>query len=96
MACLPETSAQDPPKRKRGRPRKNLLPQTFFRETDCEGTEIFLTGKEQADAALAIQLRGEGKITTSGELFEGSTQREIDSLIARGVFEFVRLDKQEH
>jgi hypothetical protein len=37
--------------------------------------------------------RGNG--APAGALFEESTQREIDSLIAQGVFEFVQLGGQE-
>jgi hypothetical protein len=78
-----------PPKRDRGRPQK-IQPQVFL----CEVNDFqsFLSTKEQADADLAIQLRAEGKITAPGAPFEESTQFEIDSLIANGVFEFVQLE----
>jgi hypothetical protein len=82
-----------PPKRGRGRPRKVQPAQVFLQETDV--CEVFLTNKEQADAALAVQLRAEGKITTPGAPFEKSAQAEIDSLISRGVFEFVRLNEKD-
>jgi len=83
------------PKRGRGRPRKTQRQnQVFTQETDV--SEAFLSSKEQADAILAAQLRAEGKITTPGAPFEESTQREIDSLIARGVFKFIQLDEQKH
>jgi hypothetical protein len=81
-----------PQKRGRGRPRK-IQPQIFLCEID--DFQSFLTSKEQADAALAIQLRAEGKITTPGAPFEESTQCEIDSLIADGVFEFIQLDIEQ-
>jgi hypothetical protein len=55
-----------------------------------------LSTKEQADAALAVQLRPDGKITTPGEAFEESFKQEIESLIARGVFEFAKYDEASH
>jgi hypothetical protein len=58
--------------------------------------EMFLTRKEQEDIELAKELRHQGKITTPGEPFQESQQREIDSLIANGVFEFVRYDPEVH
>jgi hypothetical protein len=57
-----------------------------------EGQEIcmaFMTNKEQADMELLIKLREEGTITTPGLSFEQSQTKEIEGLIARGVFEFV-------
>lgn len=82
------------PRRPRGRPRKHPLPQVaFLQETDVPQT--FLTAKEAADAALAVDLRAQGKITTPGGPFEESAQQEIESLIGRGVFEFVPFDGQK-
>jgi hypothetical protein len=52
----------------------------------------FITRKEESDLELAKDLRRKGVITTPGQPFQESQQREIDSLIARGVFEFVRYD----
>ncbi|MDB5910367.1 MAG: polyprotein [Massilia sp.] len=91
----PSASVPEEPRRPRGRPRKHPLPQvTFLQETDVP--EIFLTVKEAADAALAVDLRAQGKISTPGEPFEESAQQEIESLIARGVFEFVLFDRQRY
>jgi len=55
-----------------------------------------MTSKEQADAALAVKLRSEGKITTTGAPFEESTKAEIAALIGRGVFEFIPYDENAH
>jgi hypothetical protein len=49
----------------------------------------FITRKEQADIELAIKLQKNGVITTPEDLFKRSQQQEINSLIVRGVFEFV-------
>src|SRR5213078_4855050 len=51
--------------------------------------ENFITKKEYDDLELAIKLREQGKITTPGRPFEESMRSELDSLIAKGVFEFV-------
>lgn len=56
----------------------------------------FITKKEQDDLELAKDLRRRGEITTPGEPFEESQQQEIDGLIARGVFEFVRYNPSIH
>jgi hypothetical protein len=65
-------------------------------EKPAETYDVFLTRKEQADLDLSRELRAAGKITAPGEPFEESMQKEIDSLIARGVFEFVRYDPDKH
>lgn len=85
--------------RRSTRPRRTHFTHTFLQENDVhedEIFEIFLSTKEQADAALAVQLRADGKITTPGEPFEESSTQEIESLIARGVFEFVKYDEDLH
>ncbi len=64
-------------KRGRSRPRKNAI-----------HTSAYITIKEQADYELLIKLRRQGIITTSGELFKLSNKKEIDALVARGVFVF--------
>jgi hypothetical protein len=51
--------------------------------------EAFVTKREQDDMAIAIELCTKGIITTPGPPFQTSQNREIDGLIARGVFEFV-------
>ena len=57
---------------------------------------VFITRKEQADIELALKLRKDGVITTLGEPFKQSQQQEIDGLIARGVFEFMKYDYAKH
>jgi hypothetical protein len=57
---------------------------------------VFLTHKEESDWELAIKLRREGKITTSGEPFEASMNAELEGLRAAGVFKIVRLDYKKH
>ena len=56
----------------------------------------FITRKEESDLELAKDLRRKGVITTPRQPFQESQQREIDSLITRGVFEFVRYDPNVH
>ncbi|OXV06955.1 hypothetical protein Egran_05279, partial [Elaphomyces granulatus] len=56
----------------------------------------FMARKEQADMELSLKLRKDGVITTPGGPFEKSQQQEIDGLVARGVFEFVRYDHSRH
>ncbi|KAF5503979.1 hypothetical protein CGCF413_v004518 [Colletotrichum fructicola] len=78
--------AGDAPRPRRGRPRKNL----------CPLSTSFLTAKEASDAELALELRKKGIITSHGHPFEQSTRKEIDSLISRGVFEFIPFDETKH
>ncbi len=75
----------DPPRR-RGRPRgaKNKQRPT-----------VYMTKKEEDDYQLALKLRSDGVINEPGFPFETSDQKEIDDLIGRGVFEFVRRDMQD-
>jgi hypothetical protein len=56
----------------------------------------FMTHKEQADMELSLKLRKDGVITTPGGPFEKSQQQEIDGLVARGVFEFIRYDPNKY
>jgi hypothetical protein len=87
-----------PVKRGRGRPKgsknrpKVLQDAVQYRQANtvpCSSSYgAFITAKEEADLQLSKQLRAEGKITTAGAPFEESTRKEIDSLIARGVFRF--------
>ncbi|KAF6807096.1 hypothetical protein CPLU01_15834 [Colletotrichum plurivorum] len=99
----PGIAATSPPlRRPRGRPRKTPYANALLQETDVPdnssllSSSAFISAKEESDKALAKQLRGKGVITTSGEPFELSTRTEIDSLIARGVFEFVTFDPAKH
>ena len=56
----------------------------------------FIIRKEESDLELVKDLRRKGVITTLRQLFQESQQREINSLIIRGVFEFVRYDLNIH
>lgn len=78
--------AGDAPRPRRGRPRKNLQALSTS----------FLTAKEASDAELALELRKKGIITSHGQPFEQSTRRVIDSLVSRGVFEFIPFDETKH
>ena len=55
-----------------------------------------MTHKEQSDFDLAIKLRAEGKIKTSGDLFEASIKEELKALRASGVFKIVEFDPYKH
>jgi hypothetical protein len=55
-----------------------------------------MTNKEQADIKLSVKLREEGTITTPRLLFKQSQTKEIEGLIARGVFEFVQYHPSQH
>jgi hypothetical protein len=50
----------------------------------------FITYKKQADIELFIKLQKNSVITTLKDLFKRSQQQKINSLIIRGVFEFVQ------
>ena len=56
----------------------------------------FITGKEQADHELSLELRKEGRITTPGLFFKISDRQKIDNLIDRGVFQFEQYDPVKH
>ena len=60
-----------------------------------EELEAFLTKKEQRDIQLSTELRAKGIITTPGDPFELSRRTEIDSLLAKGVFELISTDSPE-
>ncbi|KAK1990747.1 hypothetical protein LX36DRAFT_533684, partial [Colletotrichum falcatum] len=56
----------------------------------------FATAKEDADYALAVELREKGIIKTPGKPFEESDHQEIKALIDRGVFHIVMFDERKH
>src|SRR3984885_14895270 len=56
---------------------------------------VYLTKKENRDRELSLELRQKGIITTLGEPFEASRRKEIEGLIARGVFEIIDSDSEE-
>ena len=96
---------QPPSVRRSHRPRR---PKAHFDDVDfddqfvtaigaeCDLSMIFMTSKEQADQDLALQLRKEGRITTAGQPPEASDNKEIESLIARGVFKFEMYNDAKH
>ena len=93
-------------KKRRGRPpgsknkpRNVTAPPPDIDEVIITGatlTEAYLTAKEHADHELAIQLRKEGKITTTGAPFELSDEKEIETLIGKGVFQFEQFKPEKH
>ncbi len=74
---LVNTKNAPPAKRGRGRPKKNAMLSTAY-----------ITAKEKADYDLSLKLRKDGIITTPGKPFKLSDRKEIDALVARGVFVF--------
>ncbi|KAI0999863.1 hypothetical protein K3495_g8333 [Podosphaera aphanis] len=61
-----------------------------------EPCTLYLSAREQADILLAHELRAKRVITTPGAPFEASIRAEIDGLIARGVFVFVKFSPDLH
>lgn len=100
-----ETTALSPgpTRRTRGRSRKHPIARKVDNPVNQDDEPIedtivvaHVTSKEEADMQLAIELRKKGTITTPGQPFELSTKQEIESLIDRGVFEFVPFDENQH
>ena len=52
-----------------------------------------MSNKEKLDIEISRKLRAQGIITTPGAPFKASRKKEIDGLIAKGVFEFVPYNK---
>ena len=73
--------------RKRGRPPGSKNKRKAY---------AYITKKEENDLELAIKLRNDGVITTSGAPFEASDDQEISDLVGRGVFKFERYDDRLH
>jgi len=57
---------------------------------------VYLSKKEEDDRALTLKLREDGIITTPGEPFEQSDMTEINDLVARDVFHFLKFDEDVH
>jgi hypothetical protein len=55
-----------------------------------------MTHKEQSDFDLAIKLRAEEKIKTSGDPFKASIKEELKALQASEVFKIVEFDPCKH
>ena len=51
--------------------------------------DVFFTEKEARDRQTSIELRAKGIITSPGGPFSFSRRKEIDGLLARGVFELI-------
>jgi hypothetical protein len=80
----PEQVPMETPQPKRGRGRlRKIQPQSQVSTQETDALETFLSSKEQADAALAVQLRAEGKINTPSIPSKKSTRCEIDALITQ-------------
>jgi hypothetical protein len=92
IRVIPEETIRRRPGRPKGS--RNIRKADHYLTTTLD--DQFTTRKEQADIELATKLRKDGLITTPGKPFERSQQHEIDSLITRGVFEFVRYDPAKH
>ncbi|KAK6218082.1 hypothetical protein QIS74_02513 [Colletotrichum tabaci] len=91
----PSLPASSSPRRLRGRPRKTPSNgAALIQETDV--VVIFMSTKEEADRALAVELRSKGIITAPGAPFEESTKKEVKALIDRGVFVFITFDPERH
>lgn len=82
------TVTPPPKKRGRGRPKGSKNKRQL--------AEQFLTAKEKSDLELSRKLRRSGVITDPGLPFEASDKKEIDSLLARGVFAFEQFDHSKH
>jgi len=73
------------PKGSRNKPKENTVP-----------VQSFTSSKEILDRKLSIQLRKDGRITTTGLPFEQSDKDEIDSLITDNVFRLEKYDVRKH
>ena len=105
----PQTDAQ-PPRRKRGRPRKypiapglnsdqarrEIITPPRKRGRPRKNITAFLNTKEEQSQEESKRLRKSGVITTPGKPFETSDKAEIDALIQRGVFRFEMFDPKTH
>lgn len=67
--------------------RENLFASIFINQIPLMTT--FLTSKEKLDRELVKELRSHGVITTKGQPFQLSRNKEIEGLIEKGVFKFV-------
>jgi hypothetical protein len=77
-------------KQGRGRPKGSKNKQYFT------ALESFLSAKEKGDLELSLKLRQDGIISDPGLPFQASDKKEIDSLLARGVFAFEQFNNSKH
>ncbi|KAM4059821.1 polyprotein [Hirsutella rhossiliensis] len=101
---LNEQPAQDPvktltdlPARPEPRPRKRGRPPGSKNKPKdlimmAQAVDQSLTQKEE-DASSFLKLRSDGIITSPGDPFEESDNKEITDLVGRGVFQFERYDQ---
>ncbi|KAM4062026.1 cwf18 domain containing protein [Hirsutella rhossiliensis] len=84
---------EPPAPRKRGRPpgSKNKPKDLIMMAQAVD--QSFLTQKEEDAQALSLKLRSDGIITSPGDPFEESDNKEITDLVGRGVFQFERYDQ---
>ncbi|KAM4060975.1 reverse transcriptase (RNA-dependent DNA polymerase) [Hirsutella rhossiliensis] len=87
---------EPPAPRKRGRPpgSKNKPKDLIMMAQAVD--QSFLTQKEEDAQALSLKLRSDGIITSPGDPFEESDNKEITDLVGRGVFQFERYDQMSH
>ncbi len=80
-----QTENAQPVKRGRGRLKKSAMLPTAY-----------ITAKEKADYDLFLKLRKDDIITTPRKLFKLLNKKEIDALVARGVFAFKQYDEHKY
>ena len=70
---------------------------TFFIDNSAspETVKTFLTEKETRDKQISIELRAKGIIITPGKLFAISRRKEINGLLAKGIFELIPGNSRE-
>ena len=77
---------------RRGRPWKSHFTNDLIDKT----ANIFISYRERADYKLALKLRHDGIITTSGNPFKQSDLTEIESLLANGALQPLQYDSNKH
>ena len=78
--------------RRQGRLQKSHFTNNLIDKT----ANIFISHRERTDYELALKLRHDGIITTSGNLFEQSELTEIEFLLANGVLQSLQYDSKKH
>lgn len=73
-------------------PVESMIQEATTSSTETFVTSVFLTEKEKRDRHLAVELRGQGVITTPGLPFQESRRKEISSLLGKGVFQLIQID----
>ena len=78
--------------RRRGRPWKSHFTNNLIDKT----ANIFINHRERTDYELALKLRHDGIITTSGNPFQQSDLTEIEFLLDNGVLQPLQYDSNKH